>query len=135
MYRLCESVHDHPRCVMPSRCLWQVSHKIHRDVLPLPLCYLQRLEEPRQPLVFKFYPLTRETPMNKIPNFLLHSTPGILAMKIMVHLRATWMYRKTRAVELLEDLLSQICLLGNHNSSPIPKTTIRVNGLAFVTCT
>ena len=85
--------------------------------------------------MFSFYLLTRERPTNKIPNLLLHSTPVILAMNVMVHLRAMGMYNKTRAIELPNDLLSQICHPGNHNPTPIPKTTIYLNGLAFFPCT
>ena len=72
--------------------------------------------------------------MNKIPNLFLYPTPVILATKIMVHLRATWIHGKTGAMELLEDLFSKIFRLGNDNLSLIPKTTIRVKGPVFVTC-
>ena len=120
---------------MLSQCPWQVSHKIHHDMLPLPLRYLQWLELPYWPLMLSLNLLTHETSLNKIPNVSLHPAPVILAMKIMIHLRATWMHRKTRIIEFPKDLLSQLCQLGNHNPSPIPKTTIRVNGLTLVTHT
>ena len=86
-------------------------------------------------LMLSLYLLTRETPSNKISNMSLHPTPVILAMKITIHLHATWMHSKSGAMELLEDLLSHISRLGNHKPSPIPKTTICVDGPAFVTCT
>ena len=72
--------------------------------------------------------------LHKILNVFLYPTPVILAMKIMVHLCATWMHSKTGAMELLKDLLSQIYRLGNHNPFHIPKTTIHVNGPVFITC-
>ena len=65
----------------------------------------------------------------------LHPTLIVLATKILVHLRATWMYGKSRAVKLPENILSQIGQLGNHYPSPISKTTIYVNGPALVTHT
>ena len=67
--------------------------------------------------MLSLYLLTHETPSNKI-FVLLQSAPIILATKISTHLRATWMHRKMRAVELPEDLLSQIGQLGNHNVTP-----------------
>ena len=73
--------------------------------------------------------LTCETLSNKIPNVSLHPALVILVTKITIHLRTTWMHNKTRTMEFLKDLLSQFCQLGNHNPSPIPKTTIRVNGV------
>ena len=120
---------------MPPLCPWQVGHKIHRDMLPLPLYYLQRLEQPCWLLVLSFYLLTRETPSNKIPNVSLLFALVLLVTKITVHLRATWMHNKSRAVELLEDLLSHISQLRNHDPSPITKTTICMDGPTFVTCT
>ena len=49
----------------------------------------------------------------------LHPTPVVLAMKILVHLRATWMHDKSRVVKLPENLISQIGQLGNYYSSSI----------------
>ena len=109
-------------------------HKNYRDMLPLPLNYLKGLEYSRWPLVLSLYLLKHETTTNKLPHVFLHPTLVILATKIMVHFRATWMHIKMGAMELPGDLLSQIYRLGNHNPSPISKTTIRVIGLAFVTC-
>ena len=90
------------------------------------LCWLQ---------VLNFYLLTCETLSNKIPNVSLNSDPIILATKITVHLRATWIHSESRVVEVPEDLLSQIGQLGNHDPSHIPKTTICVDGPAFGTHT
>ena len=42
----------------------------------------------------------------------------------MIHLHATRMHNKMGAVKLLEDLLSQIHRLGNHNPFPEWKTII-----------
>ena len=70
--------------------------------------------------------------MNKISDILLHPTPTILAMKMSVRLLATLMHSKMGVVEHLDDLLSSIGQLGNHNLYPIPKTTICMHGLAFV---
>ena len=84
--------------------------------------------------MLSLYQLTLKTSTNKISNVFFHPTLVILATKIMVHLCATWMQSKTGAMELPEDLLSQIYRQGNHNPSPIPNTIIRVNGLAFVAC-
>ena len=36
--------HYHSYCVMLLLCPWQVGHKVHRDVPPLPLSYLQLLK-------------------------------------------------------------------------------------------
>ena len=76
-----------------------------------------------------------ETSSNKVPYVSLHPAPVVLATKITLQLRATWMYNKSGTVELLEDLLSQISQLRNHYPSFILKTTICVDGPAFVTCT
>ena len=110
-----------------------MGHKFHRDVLPIPLGDFQRQEYPYWLLMLSLYLLTHESMSNIVPNLTLHPTLVILATKIMVHLRAAWMHNKSRVMELLEDLLSQICQLGNHNPSPIPMTTICVNGPTFVT--
>ena len=72
---------------------------------------------------------------HKVPYVSLHPAPVVLMTKILVHLRATWMHGKPRAVKLLENLLSQIGRMGNHYPSPIPKTTICVDGPALVTRT
>ena len=37
MCQLSEPVHNHPHRIMPSQCPWQVGHKVHHDLLPLPL--------------------------------------------------------------------------------------------------
>ena len=42
----------------------------------------------------------------------LHPAPIILATKVMIHLRATWMHSESGAMELPEDLLPQIRRLG-----------------------
>ena len=135
MCRLSELVYYHPYCIVLLHCPWQVSHKVHRDMFPLPFCYLKWLEQPHCPLVLCLYLLARERPSNEIPNVSLHPAPIILATNIMVHFRATWMRCKPRAMELPEDLLSQISQLGNCTPSPILKNTLCVNGPALVTCT
>ena len=135
MCRLREPVYYHPYCVMPLLRPWQVGHKVHRDVFPLPLSRLQWLKYLCWLLVLSLNLRTRETSSNKVPYVSLHLTPTILATKILVHLRATWMHGKSRAVKLPENLLSQIGLLGNHYPSPISKTTICVKGPALVTRT
>ena len=135
MYRLHEPVYYHPHRVMPPRCPWLVGHKIHRDVLPLPLSHLQWMDKPYWLPVLGLNLLTHEAPSNEVPDVSLHPAPVILVMKIMVHLPATWMHSKSGAVELLEDLLYQISRLGNYYPSPIPNTTICVDGLTLVTCT
>ena len=135
MCRLRESLHYHPNHIIFLRCPWKVGHKIHRDVLPLPLSHLQRLKKPCWLLVLSLNLLTRETSSHKVPYVSLHPSLVILTMKILVHLRATWMYCKSRVVKLPENILSQIGQLGNHYPSSIPKTTICVDGPALVTCT
>ena len=135
MCRLHESVHFHPYRIMSMWCLWQVGHKILRDVLPVPLSHLQWLKYPCWLLVISLNLLTRETSSIKVPYVSLHSAPIVLVTKILVHLRATWMHGKLRVVKLLENLLSQIGQLGNHYPSSIPKTTICVDSPALVTCT
>ena len=135
MCRLREPVHYQPYRIMSLRCPWQVGHKIHRDVLPLPLSHLQWLKQPYWLLVLNLYLLTRETSSHKVPNVSLHPTLVILATKILVHLRATWMHGKSRVVKLPENILSQVGQMGNHYPSSIPKTTIRVDGPALVTYT
>ena len=117
MCRLREPVHYHPYCIMSLRYPWKVGHKIHRDVLPLPLSHLQWLKYPCWLLVLSLNLLTRETSSNKVPYVSFHSAPVILTTKIQVHLRATWMDGKSRAVKLPENLLSQIVQLGNHYHS------------------
>ena len=62
--------------------------------------------EPYWLLMLSLYLLTCETSFNKISNVSLHPAPIILATKISVHLRATWMHSKTRAVKHPEDFLS-----------------------------
>ena len=113
---------------MPLLRPWQVGHKVHRDVLPLPLSYLQWVKQPYWLLLFSLNLLTCETSSNKVPQASLHPAPVILTTKILVHLRATWMHGKSRAVKLPKNLLSQIGRMGNHYSSSIPKTTICVDG-------
>ena len=135
MCRLREPVYYHLYRVMLLLCSWQVGHKVHRDVLPLPLSHFQWLKQPCWLLVFNLNLLTCETSSNKVPYVSLHPTPVVLTTKILVHLRATWMYGKSRAVKLPENLLSQIGQMGNHYPSPIPKTTICVDGPALVTRT
>ena len=135
MCRLREPVHYHPYCVMPLLRPWKVGHKVHRDVIPLPLSYLQWLKQPCWLLVLILYLLTRETSLHIVPYVSLHPTLIVLATKILVHLSATWMHGKSRAVKLPENLLSQIGRMGNHYPSSIPKTTICVDGPALVTCT
>ena len=135
MCRLREPVHYHPYRIMPLLRLWQVGHKVHRDVLPLPLSYLQWLKLPCWLLVLSLNLLTRETPLNKVLYVSLHSAPVILTTKILVHLRAIWMHGKSRAVKLLENLLSQIGRMENHYPSSLLKTTIYMDGPALVTHT
>ena len=135
MCRLREPVHYHPYWIMSLRCSWQVGHKINRDLFPLPLSHLQWLKKPCWLLVLNLNLLTRETSSNKVPYVSLHPAPIVLAKKILVHLRATWMHGKSRAMKLLENLLSQIGQLGNHYPSSILKTTICMDGPALVTCT
>ena len=135
MCRLREPVHYHPYRIMSLRCQWKVGHKIHLDVLPLPLSHLQWLKYPCWLLVLNLNLLTRETLSNKVPYVSLHLAPVVLATKILVHLRVNWMHGKSRATKLPENLLSQIGQLGNHYPSCITKTTICVDGPALVTCT
>ena len=135
MCRLREPIHYHPYRIMSLRCPRKVGHKIHRDVLSLPLSYLQWLKQPCWLLVFSLNLLTCETSSNKVSHVSLHPAPVILTTKILVHLRATWMHGKSRAVKLPENLLSQIGRMGNHYPSSIPKITICVDGPALVTCT
>ena len=135
MCRLHEPVHYHPYRIMSLWCPWQVGHKIHRDVFPLPLGRLQWLKYPYWLLVLNFNPLTRETSSNKVLYVSLHSAPVILTTKILVHLQATWMHDKSRVVKLPENLISQIGQLGNHYPSSIPKTTIWVDGPVLIPCT
>ena len=135
MWRLREPVHYHSYRIMSLRCPRQVGHKIHHEVLPLPLSYLQWLKQPCWLLVFNLNLLTCETLSNKVPYVSLYPAPVILTTKILVHLRSTWMYGKSSAVKLSENLLSQIGRMGNHYPSSIPKTTICVDGQALFTCT
>ena len=135
MCRLREPIHYHPYRIMSLQCPWQVGHKIHRDVLPLPLSHLQWPKKPCWLLVLNLNLLTRETSSNKVPYVSLHPSPVVLAMKILVHLRATWMHSKSRALKLSENLLSQTGQLGDHYPSSIPKTTICVDDPALITRT
>ena len=135
MCLLREPVYYHPYRIMLLLCSLQVGHKVHRDVLPLPLSHLQWMKQPCWLLVFSLNLLTRETSSNKVPYVSLHPVSIVLTTKILVHLRATWMHGKPRAVKLPENLLSQIGQQGNHYPSPILKTTICVDGPALVTCT
>ena len=135
MCRLREPVYYHLYRVMPLLRPWQVGHKVHRDVLPLPLSHLQWLKQPCWLLVLSLNLLTRETSSHKVPYVSLHPAPIVLTTKILVHLHATWMHGKSRAVKLPENLLSQIGQLGNHYPSLISKTTICVNAPALVTRT
>ena len=137
MCRLRELVHYHPHRIMSLWCPWKVGHKTHHDVLPLPLSHLQWFLSALTCylLVLSLNMLTRETSSNKVSYVSLHPAPVVLVTKILVHLRATWMHEKSRAVKLPENLLSQISQLGNHYPSSIPKTTICVDGPALVTCT
>ena len=135
MCRLREPVHYHPYRIMSLQCLWQVGHKIHSDVLPLPLSYLKWLKQPCWILVLSLYLLAHETSSHKFPYVSLHSALVIMTTKILIHLCATWMHCKSRAVKLPENLYSQIGRMGNHYPSSIPKTTICVGGPAPVTST
>ena len=84
-----------------ASCLRSVPAKwvtrFHRDMLPLPLGYLQWLEQPYCLMMLSFYMLTRVTSSNEISNVSLHPAPVILATKITVHLHATWMHNKMSA--------------------------------------
>ena len=91
--------------------------------------------EPCWLLVLSLNLLIREASLYKVPYVSLHPAPVVLATKITVHLRATWMHNKSRVVKLPEDLLSQIGQLRNHHPSSIPKTTICVDGPALVSHT
>ena len=135
MCRLREPVHYHPYRIMSLRCPWQVGQKIHRYVLPLPLSYLQWMKQSCLLLVLSLNLLTRETSSSKVPYVSLHFALVILTTKVLVHLRATSMHGKSGAVKLPENLLSQICQLGNHYLSPISKTTICMKGPSLVTRT
>ena len=75
--------------------------------------------------------MTCETSLNKVRHMFLYPSLVILTMKISIHLLATWIHYKTGAMELPENLLSQIYQLGNHNPSPIPKAIISVNRPTF----
>ena len=112
MCRFCETVHYHPNCVLSTWCPWQVGHKVHRDVIPLPLCHVQWLKESCWLLVLNLNLLALEALLNKVFNVSLHSSPIVLAMEITVHLRATWMHCKSGEVKFPKDLLPQICPQG-----------------------
>ena len=130
-------------------CPWKVGHKIHHDVLPLPLSHLQWLKLPCWLLVLSLNLLTRETSSNKVPYVSLHSAPVVLTTKILVHLRATWMHDKSRAVKLPENLLSQSFNRGTTTrplyrrlpftwtvqpSSPIPDYTRSLMNIISASC-
>ena len=118
----CKSVYYHPNRFMSLRCPWQVGHKIHRDMLPLPLSYLQWLKQPCWLLVLSLYLLTRETSSHKVRYVSLHPPPVVLTTKILVHPRATWMHDKSRAVKLLENILSQVGQMGNVTPEKCPSS-------------
>ena len=87
---------------------YMVSHPELGSDLPIGSDRESGCDKPCWILMLSLDLLTRETSSNKISNVSLHPVPIILATKIMVHLRATWMHNKSGAVELLENLLSQI---------------------------
>jgi hypothetical protein len=102
-----QSIHNHPYSIISFLGARQSSNKIHTNLFPLPLGYLQWMQQSSWPLVFNLNSLTQIAHSHMCIHVSLQSIPPIFLLQILIHLGATRMIRIIRVMGLLQNSLTK----------------------------
>ena len=94
-------VDDNKDSIISALGLGKSIHEVHLNMVKLPLWNGKRLEETGWQLVFCFHSSADITFIHELSNFLLHSSPPIRLLEVMIHLRTSRMNGKERIVRLV----------------------------------
>ena len=100
MRNLSQAIQHDPNRVVTSLSSRQANYKVHTDLIPLLLRYLQRLQQTSWPLMFFFNPLTSVTQGYILTNVSLHAIPPIPVFQISVHLSDSKVNRVSKLMTL-----------------------------------
>jgi len=124
MCALGQSVHYDPDGVMPSKSLWQMGHKVHRDAIPFPYRYLQGLHNPTRSLMLHICLLTGQIGRHELCHILLHPLPPKSFLEVLIHLNHARMQAKTTFVPFLQDYLFHLDIIKHTHSALEPEYSI-----------
>src|SRR5262249_38829796 len=103
------------------------TNKVHRDLIPLPLGYLQRFQETSRSLVLNLDLLTNRALHDIVRYIPLHPIPPEVAFKVLIHLCPSWMYRVAGVVSFTHNLLRQITVIWHTQSSLHPYNVVIIH--------
>src|SRR3954471_3448595 len=101
MSHFSELVDDDEDSIISTLGLRKTSHEVHFNMIKLPFWDSKRLEETSWSLVFCFHPSTDLTFIPELSNFLLHWSPPIRLLEVMVHLHTSRMNGNKRIVRFV----------------------------------
>src|SRR5659263_308430 len=98
--------------LLPSH--WKFIHKIHGDMLPLPLRNGERLKSPCWQLMLDLNLSACRASRNVLGNEPLHASPPNISPQVPVHLRAPRVHCVPSLVSLLTNVKSELRSIWNY---------------------
>jgi hypothetical protein len=107
VHYLCQLVHNYPKVTISIPSPRQSHDKIHSYLYPLPLGYLQGLQDLSGSLMLRLDSLIGVSNSNILSNISLHSILPIGCIEVLVHLIPSWTNGISGIVSLLKYLILQ----------------------------
>ncbi|GAB2296270.1 hypothetical protein Dimus_038414 [Dionaea muscipula] len=120
VYRLRESIHNHPNRVMSTPGKRNPGDKIHRDVLPLPLGNGKWSKLARSRRCSTFTRRHVKHRATNSSNLSLNAPPPKMLLHVLVHLGGTGMNAQPRVMCIRQQILLQLNI--TENADPPPKS-------------
>ncbi|GAB2268907.1 hypothetical protein Dimus_038739 [Dionaea muscipula] len=103
---------------------WNLSDKVHRDVLPLPLRNGKWRQLARRPLMLNLNLLIGQTLGNKLGYLSLHTSSPKMFPKVVIHLGGTRMNASPRIMSICQQLGPHLLITMNADASPKPQNRV-----------
>jgi hypothetical protein len=123
MSYLGQSVHNYPIGIISRLSPTQSYDEIHSNLFPLPLRYLQGLQQLSRSLMLGLDSLTGVVKGNILGNISLHSIPPISCLEIMVHCIPSLVNKISGLVSLSKYLVLQLLDVRHTYPSFVPQHT------------
>jgi hypothetical protein len=119
-----QSVHNYPNGIISKLSTRQTHDDIHTNLFPLPLEYLQWLQQHSRSLMLGIDSMIGAAKGNILGIISLHSIPPIGCLEIIVHLIPSWKNVISRLMSLPRYLVLQLLDVRHTDPSFVPQHTL-----------